>query len=136
MKTEKIIDNGSTIAIIIRDSDWTEGLNFLSSEGDFLQVGTWYYQKEKKLEPHIHLNAPREAAYTQEVVYVKEGRMNADIYNEKEELIRSVDLAKGDALILLKGGHGYEILEDNTKILEIKNGPYAGADKDRKRIKR
>jgi hypothetical protein len=37
-------------------------------------------------------------------------------------------------MVLLAGGHGYEILEDNTKILEVKNGPYLGASEDRKRI--
>ena len=25
---------------------------------------------------------------------------------------------------MLSGGHGYEVLEDDTKVLEIKNGPY------------
>ena len=72
--------------------------------------------------------------HTQEVVFIKEGRIRADIYTEKEEFLKSVELGTGDTILLLNGGHGYEILEDNTKILEVKNGPYVGADKDRKRI--
>jgi len=134
MKTEKIMDGDLILAIIIRDEDWEEGLNFVSSEEDYLQVGIWGYNKGKKLEPHIHLLAPREVLRTQEVVFVKDGRIKADIYTEKGEFLKSVELRKGDVIILLNGGHGYEILEDNTRVLEVKNGPYVGADKDRKRI--
>jgi len=134
MKTEKIMDGDLILAIVIRNTDWEEGLNFVSSEEDYLQVGIWGYNKGKKLEPHIHLLAPREVLRTQEVVFVKDGRIKADIYTEKGEFLKSVELRKGDVIILLNGGHGYEILEDNTRVLEVKNGPYVGADKDRKRI--
>ena len=134
MKTETIMDGDSILAIVIRGEDWEEGLNFVSSEGDYQQVGIWGYDKGKKLAPHIHLVAPREVLRTQEVVFVKEGRIRADIYTEKEDFLKSVELEKGDTIILFNGGHGYEILEDNTKVLEVKNGPYVGADKDRKRI--
>ena len=134
MKTEKIMDGDSVLAIIIRDADWEEGLKFVSSDDDYQQVGTWGYNKGQKLAPHIHLIEPREVLRTQEVVFVKNGRIRADIYTEKEEFFKSLELEKGDAIILLKGGHGYEILEDNTKVLEVKNGPYLGAERDRKRI--
>ena len=134
MKVEKIIDNNQILAIIIRTADWEKGLNFLSAEEDFQQVGIWGYNKGQKLLPHIHLNAPRIIHRTQEVIFVKNGRLRADIYNDKREFLNSVELSKGDTAILLYGGHGYEILEDNTKVLEIKNGPYLGAEKDRERI--
>jgi hypothetical protein len=134
MKVERIEDGDVTLALVIREEDWEEGLNFVSSEGDYQQVGIWGYNKGKKLEPHIHLIAPREVLRTQEIVFVKEGRVRADFYTERADFFKSVELKKGDAIILLRGGHGYEILEDNTKVLEVKNGPYVGADEDRKRI--
>ena len=134
MKTEKIMDGDSILAIVIRGEDWEEGLSFVSSKEDYQQVGIWGYNKGKKLAPHIHLVVPREVLRTQEVIFVKDGRIRADIYTEKEEFLQSVELKKEDTIILLNGGHGYEILEDNTKVLEIKNGPYVGADRDRKRI--
>lgn len=134
MKTEKIVDEGSILSIIVRGADWEEGLNFISSEEDYQQVGTWVYKKGKVLEPHIHLPAARKVQRTQEVIFVREGRIRANIYTENEEFLKSVELDKGDTMILLKGGHGYEILEDGTKVLEVKNGPYVGAEDDRKRI--
>ena len=36
-------------------------------------------------------------------------------------------------IIQYEGVHEYEILE-NTKVIEVKNGPYFGPDKDRTRI--
>jgi hypothetical protein len=134
MNVEKIMDMDLILAIVIRGKDWEEGLNFISSEEDYQQVGIWGYDKGKKLAPHIHLIAPREVSCTQEVVFVKDGRIRADIYTENDDFLKSVELGKGDTIILLNGGHGYEILEDHTKVLEVKNGPYVGGEKDRKRI--
>ena len=122
------------LAIIVRDADWEDGLNFISSENDYQQVGTWGYNRGQKLSPHIHLIEPREVRRTQEVIFVKSGCIRVSIYTEKEEFLKSVELKKGDTIVLLNGGHGYEILEDDTKVLEIKNGPYVGAEKDRKRL--
>ena len=134
MKTEKIVDGNRILAIVIRGTDWEEGLNFVSSNEDYQQVGTWGYNKGQKLAPHIHLVAPREIQHTQEVIFVKEGRLRADVYNFGKVLLRTIELSKGDAMILLHGGHGYQILENNTRVLEVKNGPYIGAEKDRERI--
>ncbi len=134
MKVEKIKDGDLTLAIIVRDGDWEEGLNFVSSDEDYQQVGVWGYDLGKKLEPHIHLIERRKVLRTQEVIFVKDGRLRADIYTERKEYLRSIELKKGDTIILLNGGHGYEILEDNTRVLEVKNGPYIGARRDRERI--
>jgi Tfp pilus assembly protein PilP len=133
-KVEKIIDNDLVLAMVIRNSFGEEGLHFVSSKGDFQQVGIWGYNKGWKSKPHIHLIKAREVLRTQEVIFVKEGRLKADIYTEKGHFLQSLELGKGDMIVLLNGGHSYEILENNTKVLEIKNGPYLGADEDRKVI--
>ena len=36
-------------------------------------------------------------------------------------------------IVQYKGVHEYEMLED-SKVLEVKNGPYYGPDKDRTRV--
>ena len=122
------------LAILLRGNDWGEGLNFLSSENDYQQVGIWRYNKGRRLKAHIHLIKPREILVTQEVIFVKNGRLKVDIYTNKEKFFETIELNTGDTIILLRGGHGYEILEDDTQVLEIKNGPYVGAEEDRKRI--
>ena len=134
MKTERIQDRHTVLAIVIRDADWGKGVNFVSSDKDYQQVGIWGYDREQKLAPHIHLVKTRQVMHTQEVVFVKNGRIRADIYTEEKEFLKSIELEKGDTIILLNGGHGYEVLEDNTEVLEVKNGPYLGAEEDRERI--
>lgn len=134
MKTEKIRDKDLVLALIIRNKDWEEGLNFVTSEEDFLQVGFWGYNKGQKLKAHIHLVSPREVLRTQEVLFIKKGRLRADIYTQEGEFLKAIELRKGDTAYFLSGGHGYEILENNTQVLEVKNGPYPGPQKDKKII--
>ncbi len=113
---------------------WADGLNFFSQDGDFIQVGVWGYGAGKALKAHIHNEVPREVLWTQEVLFVRTGKLRACIYNTKEELIAQQVVSAGDIIILLRGGHGYDILEDGTQVLEVKNGPYVGPERDRRRL--
>ena len=113
---------------------WQDGLNFFSQDGDFIQVGVWGYGAGKELKAHIHNEVKREVLWTQEVLFVRSGKLRARIYNTQEELIKQLEVQAGDVIILLRGGHGYDILEEGTQVLEIKNGPYVGADLDRRRL--
>lgn len=132
----KSIDyNGTKLAVFLRQSEIKKGLNFFSGEKDFIQVGTWRYDKGKLLLPHIHnTDVKRQIDRTQEVVYVIQGRLRATIFSEDEKPVDEVDAEAGDVLIMLAGGHGYEILSDDTKVLEVKNGPYVGPERDRRRL--
>ena len=116
------------------DNAWSEGLNFFSTEGDFVQVGTWGYGNGKELKAHTHNEVRREVLWTQEVLFVRKGRLRANIFDTKQNKVAELNVEAGDIIILLSGGHGYDILEDGTQVLEIKNGPYLGADADRRRI--
>ncbi len=115
-------------------SAWQDGLNFFSPAEDFQQVGTWGYEKGKALAAHRHNLAKREVPWTQEVLYIRTGQLRADIYDSSDCKVAELIAEPGDILVLLDGGHGYEILEDGTQVLEIKNGPYGGADVDRRRL--
>jgi hypothetical protein len=76
----------------------------------------------------------REVLWTQEVLYVRKGRIQAHVYDTSERKVAEIVCIEGDVLILLRGGHGYDILQDGTQVLEVKNGPYLGADQDRRRF--
>jgi len=134
--TREIFSHGRKLAIYIPSSSWAQGLTFFSQNDDFIQVGIWGYNQGKKLQPHIHNEIKREINRTQEVVFIRSGKILAFVYNEEEELVEKLELGIGDVFIALKGGHGYEILEDDTYVLEVKNGPYPGAEADRKKIER
>ncbi len=113
---------------------WRKGLSFFSKDDDFIQVGTWGYEAGKELKAHIHNNVAREIVLTQEVIYVKKGKIKSIIYDRSEKRVAEITLVAGDIIVLLNGGHGYEIIEDATEVLEVKNGPYLGAEIDRRRI--
>lgn len=113
---------------------WGEGLKFFSNDSEFVQIGTWGYGDGKTLAAHAHNPAERLIGWTQEVLYVRKGRLRADIYDSDNVLIVVLTVEEGDILILLQGGHGYTILEAGTQVLEIKNGPYPGPEIDRRRL--
>jgi len=131
---EKITHNGQIISIIYRDSDWVKGLNFITPDEHFVQVGSWWYDQGKKLDSHIHKEFDRNATRTQESIYVKQGSLKVLLYTEKEEFFQDYILRQGDLAVFGYGGHGYEILEDNTQVIESKNGPFISVDKDKNKF--
>lgn len=113
---------------------WGAGLRFFSQNCDYQQVGTWGYEKGKTLLAHSHNEVSREVLWTQEVLYIRSGRVRAEIYDTADQKVDELEACAGDILVLLRGGHGYHVLESGTQVLEIKNGPYVGADADRRRL--
>ena len=130
----EIVHNGKVVARKIDADSWSEGLGFYSQESEYLQVGTWNYNEGKQLQRHVHNELDRVCSRTHEVLYIRAGSLRATIYSDDHQVLGEFVLNANDALILLDCGHGYEILEDKTKVIEIKNGPYLGADKDRRRF--
>lgn len=130
----RVIKIKDTILAKVISPDWNDGLSFYSDNGDFIQVGTWKYNASKELPAHIHNQVERSVNRTQEVLYVRKGKITASIYDQEGNFAESTNVNEGEVLILINGGHGYKILEEDTQVLEIKNGPYPGADVDRKRI--
>ena len=56
---------------------------------------------------------------------IKEGKVRADIYDNEKNYLESKILEKGDVILFTDGGHGFTFLED-TQMVEIKQGPFAG----------
>lgn len=127
------IDNSLSL-IVHRIDEWRMGLDFLTDDSSFIQVGTWYYNQGKELDKHYHNEFERISTLTQEAVIVMAGSLQADLYDSKNNHIKSVIIEQGDIGIFLSAGHGYKILSDNTKVIEIKNGPFFGVDKDKTRF--
>ncbi|HCT94550.1 MAG TPA: hypothetical protein DIC44_07030 [Rikenellaceae bacterium] len=131
---KEIIYNNEVLARYIPSESWAPDLGFYSKEEEFIQVGSWQYDKGKELLNHIHNPVVRNISRTQEVLYVRKGIIKARVYSLDEIFVEEIIVKEGDTIILLNSGHGYEILQDNTQVLEIKNGPYLGADIDRRRF--
>ncbi len=133
-RIREIKKNSVVLARYIPSSSWNKGLSFFSKDKEYIQLGTWRYNKGKELLAHIHNKVERKINRTQEVLFIKNGKIQASIYDLKGKLVKKIIAESGDILILLNCGHGYKILKDDTQVIEIKNGPYLGAEIDRRRI--
>ena len=135
MKTMKEIKHEDKVVCrLFSMNELEKGLTFFSDDSEFLQVGTWNYDNGVSLQRHIHNILPRTINRTNELIVVMNGRLKLDLYSLKKEFISSFELTTNDVAILMDCGHGYEILEENTKVLEVKNGPYFGPELDRERF--
>tara|TARA_B100001248_G_C27079898_1_gene317852 strand:- start:18 stop:446 length:429 start_codon:yes stop_codon:yes gene_type:complete len=133
MKKFDISHNSKLYAYVADLNDAIEGLDFLSKDEDFVQVGTMNYKKGKSTPPHYHLIHEKESNMTQEVVIVYKGEVTCKIFTIEGEHIQSVVLKPGQFIVQLYGVHEY-IMNEDSVIMEVKNGPYYGMEIDRKRI--
>jgi len=128
---ELIKHKGQIISIIYREKDWVKGLNFITPDDHFIQVGSWWYDEGKILDSHVHNSFDRVASITQETIYVKQGSVRVLLYTNEFKFLQDYILYEGDLAVFGYGGHGYEILEDDTQIIESKNGPFTGVEQDK-----
>jgi len=110
-------------AIIVRSSFNPDGIQFVTPDEYSQQLGYMRRPAGYKIQPHIHLQVERKASFTQEVLYVRKGRVRVDFYREDESYIDSREITTGDVILLSTGGHGFEMLEE-SELIEVKQGPY------------
>lgn len=129
---EKFIHDNTLFAIIVRNDFHREGVSFVTDGTGLLEMGYMSHPAGHNIIPHKHRPYPRQTLGTQEVLFIKVGRVRVNFYSDQDIRVGSCELVGGDWIILLAGGHGFEILEASV-LIEVKNGPYAG-DRDKIRI--
>ncbi|MDR2573390.1 MAG: hypothetical protein LBC94_03410 [Desulfovibrio sp.] len=129
---ENITHDGILLALILRASFSCDGIRFLTPDTFSQQLGYMKRPQGHSIAPHDHNPVPRTIEWTQEVLFVKSGKIRLDLYApESREYLESRILHPGDVALLAHGGHGLVMLEE-SEIIEVKQGPYAGeADKTR-----
>jgi mannose-6-phosphate isomerase-like protein (cupin superfamily) len=128
---ERIARDDELLAIVIRSGFSKEGIEFFTPDGFSQQLAYMKHAAGKIIEPHVHNPLQREVFYTQEVLFLKKGRLRVDFYDQQRNYFTSRILEAGDVILLASGGHGFEALEE-IEMIEVKQGPYAGeADKTR-----
>lgn len=124
---EQIIDRNQLLAIIISRNFNKPGTHFFTPNHMSQQLGYMRHPVGKVIAPHIHKPVVREVQYTQEVLSIKRGKLRVDFYNNQQQYLNSRILEAGDVILLVTGGHGFEVLEE-IEMIEIKQGPYVGED--------
>ena len=85
------------------------------------------HPKGRVVKRHRHKLVKREIFRTQEVLVLLEGKIRVELFDNDGAKLKTVILKPGDSILLVQGGHKVTILED-AKIIEVKQGPYAGFD--------
>lgn len=122
---EEIRHNGETLAIVLRAEFRQSGIHFFTPGSFSQQLGYMGRPQGHVIPPHIHNPVAREVQNTQEVLFIKSGRVRVDFYDYDQRYLECRILESGDVILLACAGHGLEMLAP-TEIIEVKQGPYAG----------
>lgn len=123
---DRVYNGEELLSVIIRDNYHAQGITFITPDDFPHQLGYMNRDKDYVIVPHVHNKVPRNVDFTQETLVVKSGVVRVDFYTQEQEYIESRIVYKGDIILLASGGHGFKMLQP-SEIIEIKQGPYAGA---------
>ncbi|MEI2582823.1 hypothetical protein [Scytonema sp. PRP1] len=122
---EEIRYHNQLLALIVSHKFDKLGIHFFTPNDLSQQLAYMRHPMGKVIQPHVHNFVLREVQYTQEVLFIKKGKLQVDFYNEQQEYLESHVLEAGDVILLVTGGHGFEVLEE-VEMIEVKQGPYVG----------
>tara|TARA_B100001250_G_scaffold169750_1_gene146215 strand:- start:47332 stop:47754 length:423 start_codon:yes stop_codon:yes gene_type:complete len=128
--TKEIYYGDTHVATIVKPKMAKPGLSFVTNDEKFLQLGIWNYPKNTSLDNHFHNWFKRESYRTSEFVFVLKGKIKCNLYTEEGEFIDSLIIKKNEGIIQHNFAHEYIILKKSI-ILESKNGPFLGVEKDK-----
>lgn len=127
---EEIKQKDKLIAIILRADFHSDKLMFFSPKEFSQQLGFLPHKKGHVIPAHFHKRVQREIEFTQEVLFIRKGKIEVNFYTPEKEFLLTRELNTGDVIFLCSGGHGFRILED-SEMIEVKQGPYSGREGDK-----
>ena len=120
---EKILHKELLLGILLRGSFEKKGIEFFTDDQSSQQLGYMKREKNYDIIPHRHNMISRDVQHTQEVLFIKSGKVRVDFYDNDELYLFSKILNPLDTVLLCDGGHGFHFLEE-SEIIEVKQGPY------------
>ena len=129
---EYIQKENKILSIIIRSQYQTNGIKFFTPDDFSQQLAYMKREKGYVIHPHVHNQVERKVFLTQEVLFIKSGRVRVDYYDDDKNYLESRMLNQGDVVLFSSGGHGFTMIE-KSEIIEVKQGPYSG-DQDKTRF--
>jgi mannose-6-phosphate isomerase-like protein (cupin superfamily) len=128
----RITHQDKLLALIIPRDFSDQGVHFFTPNEFSQQLAYMCHPAGKIIFPHTHSPVRREVYYTQEVLFIKRGKLRVDFYDDQQNFVESRILEAGDVIFLASGGHGFEVIEE-IEMIEVKQGPYSEA-KDKVRF--
>jgi hypothetical protein len=124
---EEVNAAGRLLVVIVRKEFRPVRTSFVTDDSLLQQVGFVVYPEGGEVARHFHRPLKRSIVGTPEVLVIRSGRCEIDVYDEDRTCVATRELFAGDVVILVAGGHAFRMLE-NTTLLEVKQGPYTGID--------
>ncbi|MBF2067318.1 MAG: hypothetical protein IGS39_23310 [Calothrix sp. C42_A2020_038] len=122
---EQISYKNQLLALIVSRQFNKPGTHFFTPNELSQQLAYMHHPTGKVIEPHVHNAVSRQVQYTQEVLFIKKGTLRVDFYSNQQCYLESRILEAGDVILLVTGGHGFEVIEE-VEMFEVKQGPYVG----------
>lgn len=124
-KPKSILKGDIPYALVFPSGIPAAGPVFLTSKELPFQVGLAGHPAGHTIRPHQHPPQKYHVESMSEFLYVESGKLKATIYDEKWNVLGEETLGAGDAILLLRGGHGFEVVEE-CRFFEVKQGPFPG----------
>lgn len=122
---KRILYKKKILAIIVKKnfSKNKKGISFITPNHYNLQLGFMNHPKDYRIKPHLHFQKKLKKINTSEVLYLIEGKLKINFYNNKKKYLFSEIVNKGDTVMLINEGHGFQVLK-KVILFEVKQGPY------------
>ena len=123
--------SGRELAVILKAGFSEPGLHFFTPDEYGQQLGYMRHPAQYVIAAHVHHEVERTVRSTMEVLLVRSGTVRVDLFDDDLTHVATRVLTDGDVIMLVAGGHRFEMLTD-AEMIEVKQGPFLGtADKSR-----
>lgn len=119
------------IGLVFRAEGFEKGRVDIAPTNEFLQCSALEMDEGKTFRPHKHISIEKTTNIAQECWVIMEGSVKVIWYDIDDTVLCEKLLGPGDMAMTFRGGHNYEVLEDETLVYEFKTGPYWGVEKDK-----
>lgn len=93
-----------------------------------MQIVLLNRHKGSKVNPHYHVNdGPAKSDTRHQIMICKRGQARIGLYARDGEHVETVLLNPND-IILMTEGHAIEFAQDDTRLIEVKMGPFPVTD--------
>lgn len=127
---EKIVVEGQLVALIVKKEFDAKSSTFISPEDLYMQVSIFKRESGFVEDPHYHKKILRKVDRVEQFMYLLEGTLKINFYRNDKTLFVSKIVKKGEALLIIKGIHGLEIVK-TVKAISVKQGPFLGDINDK-----
>ena len=98
------------IAIIIKNNYKCEGVDFITPNEYSQQLAYMHHPAGKTIDAHVHNLVHRNVVLTQEVLFIKKGKLRVDFYDDYQDYLESQILEAGDVFLLTFCGHCFKVV--------------------------